>query len=69
MLKIYNYYINSYYMKPKNRTKVDTLFDKTCNQIDNTGLPTIIQSVAYVFNTNPAKIALKWTLSMLIMIL
>ena len=56
-------------MKAKNRTKVDTLFDKTCHKIDNTGLPTIIQSVAYVFNTNPAKIALKWTLSFLIMIL
>ncbi len=44
------------YMKGKNRTQVETLFDidKTCRGIDNTGVPTIIQSVAYVFNTNPA---------------
>ncbi len=55
-------------MKVKNRTRVETLFDKTCRGIDNTEVPTIIQSVAYVFNTNPAKIALKWTLSLLIII-
>ena len=56
-------------MRGKNRIQVETLFDKTCRGIDNTGVPTIIQSVAYVFNTNPAKIALKWALSLLVMIL
>jgi hypothetical protein len=43
-------------MKVKNWTQVETLFVKTCHKIDNTGLPTIIQSVAYVFNTNPKKV-------------
>jgi hypothetical protein len=55
-------------MRGKNGTQVETLFDETCRKIDNTGLPTIIQSGAYVSNANPARRALKWTLSLLIMI-
>ena len=55
-------------MRGKNGTQFETLFDETCRKIDNTGLPTIIQSVAYVSNANPARRTLKWTLSLLIMI-
>lgn len=56
-------------MEPQIKIKVDTLFDKCCKKIDKSGLPKLIHTVFYITNTSPSRIAIKASLSLLLMIL
>ncbi len=55
-------------MTKPTRIKIDTLFDRCCKKIDDTAIPKVVSTIAYLVSTDSTKLIVKGMLHTVLMI-
>jgi hypothetical protein len=66
---LYYYHYEITHMTKPTKIKIDTLFDSCCKQIDDEGVPKMINPMAYLVTNEPTKLIVKGMLYTMLMII
>ncbi len=56
-------------MTKPTKTKIDTLFDRCCKELDDVGVPKVVSTVAYLVITDSTKLIVKAMLYTMLMMI